>query len=186
MSSKYAACASFIKEKLQPLEATWRSESTLMRKIMGVASSNIGIGVIAGVMILGVILPYLIPHHSAANESMNSSAWNTPIDNSSSHTSKGIKAPPIPPSLQSQINTLKDNMTGMQQKINELTVEIAKQKSAPAMRTPYQLLGVRFDNDSQQWVADIQVGNAVKSVTAGEEFNGWHVENVDSQGASID
>lgn len=186
MSSKYKACASFIEEKLQPLKAKWTAEPTLFRKIMSVASSKIGLSLIGGVMILVWILPNLIPHHSAVNESVNSSAWNRPIDNSLSHEPKGIKAPPIPPSLQSQINTLKEGMAGMQQKINALTVEIAKQKAAPVMRTPYQLLGVRFDDESQQWVADIQINNKVKSVSAGEAFDDWHVESVDSQGVSID
>lgn len=186
---KYAKCASFIKDKihshLDPVSDAWKSQPTLPSKVMSVATSKIGMIVIAGVMVIGTLIS-LIPHHDSSGDISHAAAssWRSSNSETSSNFIKIAK--PVMPSLQNQIDLLKTNMADMQKEISALSRSLAQQKAVITAKPPYQLLGIRFDNESQQWIADVQIDNKVKSVMAGEEFDGWHVENVDAQGASIE
>ena len=110
------------------------------------------------------------PSDSADSNSKTSAKRNTSQKNQLFNTNNS--------DLQSQINTLKQEVNLLVKQVNQLTLY--------SLRKPYQLLGVRFDDVSRQWLADIKLDNNIQSLKSGETFEGWHVVSVDSEGARIE
>lgn len=175
------------------------------KKIKTFSTSNAGLVTIgvAFVVVL-VVLHFVHKHSKESSENATLSSWSTTGASSSvsaSPTYSFAQAPDLKVSaksaqksnvfitpenqtLQSQITALKQEVSLLEKQVNQLT--LSSLSSSSAEKKPYQLLGVRFDCNSKQWVADIKFENTLYSLKAGETFEGWHVVSVDHEGAMIE
>jgi hypothetical protein len=153
------------------------SENSKFSSFKEFLGTNKGIALIA--VILFCVFGAINFSHKKHSETSTDSVvgWNSPIISSS----PSIQTQPTPLSenqnLQNQINLIKQDISSIQSELKPFTQNTVRQ--------PYQLLGVRFDDETNQWVVDIKIENSIKSFKSGENFAGWKVINVDSQGALI-
>lgn len=177
-----------------------------MKKLKAFSTSNAGLVSIAVILFVVLIsLHFMRKHSEEKNANANFSAWSTSVSSSSSSSKsptysfaqapdvKGLKKSPkngnvfVTPdnqSLQTQMTALKQEVSLLEKQVNQLT--LSSISYASSSRKPYQLLGVRFDENSKQWVADIKSEDTLYSLKAGETFEGWHVLSVDHEGARIE
>ena len=177
-----------LKEKLSQLVNT--------QKLKEFPKSNAGIVSIAIIGVFVLVGWHFIRKHSYEERADASlSAWSTPMASSvssnpsstnaartvsdkSNNSLTGNQAMPDNQSLQAQMKVLKQEMTALENQVYQLTIL--------SLKKPYKLLGVRFDVNSNQWVADIKSENTLYSLKSGQTFEGWHVVSVDKEGADIE
>ncbi len=172
------------------------------KKLKEFSSSNTGFVTIAiALAVVLVGLHFIHKHSEESSENATLSSWSATDATSSasvSPTYSFAQAPDLKTStknaktgnkgnafiapenqnLQTEITALKDEVSLLEKQLNQLTLSNLKK--------PYQLLGVRFDAPSKQWVVDIKYENTLYSLKAGETFEGWHVLSVDNEGAQIE
>lgn len=198
-----------IKEKLivkiNELKTLFKLHKFNIEKLKSLASTNVGIGIIASIVIIILFTLHQLHKNQDIPPIENLAAWNTSSSNeeasmpteknSSLHNigHKTLQKELVDPEitvLKVQIDTLKQSLAETNERLLVLTQQIENEKKEKATkkanRKPYRLLGVHLDQSTNQWVADIQYENMVISVTSGQEFDGWQVRDVNAQGALID
>lgn len=195
-----------IKEKfkrhIQQLKLTFKLEEFKLATIKELALSNIGIGMMASVFILLMVGLHFHNHQSTTSDTVNTAAWNNTIPDDSNADNKPLEAhsPNAKTTtlsiaandfknLQETVKNLQQNLAQTNERLMVLTSQVNDEKSLhkkqDSERKPYRLLGVHLDQGTNQWMADVEYNDSVLSVSAGQQFDGWHVKDVNAQGAHI-
>ena len=173
-------------------------------KLKRFATSNIGItSIVLLIVVLFIGINVARHHHASSSASTSTSQWNAPVSHkkapvfsqqtlpqkisgvpaetlaSTAATSGQIK------SMMQTLTDLSDQMKSLNQRIMVISEQLAKGSHHTAVNKNYRILGWRLDQDTNQWVADIEYDGQVKAYYAGQHFGKWVVRNVTANGVKI-
>ncbi len=193
-----------IKQKIEGFILAFKQKDFKWENAKAIALSNTGLGVIAALIILLLVGLHFHHHKTTMTDAVNTVAWNNampddegrPMDNknvsvntlNNKTNSVSIAASDLK-NLQDAVKNLQQSFAETNERLLVLTSQVNDEKNArkkqEGARKPYRLLGVHLDQNTNQWAADVEYNDSVLSVMAGQQFDGWHVHDVNAQGALI-
>lgn len=172
-------------------------------KLKGFATSNGGItAIVLFVVVLFLGINLLRHHHARAALTPPQSGWNAPV----SSKTPAVSNPALPPTtakatlpatasaavssgqMKNMMHTLtevSDQMKSLNQRMMVISEQLAHPSHPVAVNRPYRILGWRLDQDTNQWVADIEYNGQVKAYYAGQHVGQWVVRDVTADGVNM-
>lgn len=174
-------------------------------KIKSFATSNVGIVIIVVVIASAAIALGVYHKHSKALQDNN--AWGgtsvaTVQENTegrSARASASVKKPEVKTTFRressandtklnevlDELKELKGSMQDLNQRLMVVSQQLTKKVRHERVNHHYRVLGWRLDQDTNQWIADIEYRGRVKAYYPGQRFGRWVVRSVDANGVEI-
>jgi len=186
-----------IKDKLHFDDAT-------REKLKRFATSNVGItSIVLLIVALFIGINVVRHHHARPSVTASTSQWDAPVAHQKtpvfSQQTSPQKTSPTPvvdleastatsgqiKSMMQTLSDLSDQMKSLNQRMMVISEQLAKGSHHAAVNKNYRILGWRLDQDTNQWVADIEYNGQVKAYYAGQHFGKWVVRDVTANGVKI-
>lgn len=176
-------------------------------RLAAFAKSNVGIVTLTLLVVIIVIaFSVMLRHHHQGNH-VASNAWDKPttrvggqpvpthsrtkplvahqltqpVVNTASPTQHSAALADV----MDKLSALTVKLNNIEQRLMVVTTLLEKKQHTHSTRQHYRVLGTRLDQDTNQYVADIEYRGQVKAYYAGQRLGHWVVRRVTATGASI-
>jgi hypothetical protein len=173
-------------------------------KLKRFSTSNLGITtIVLTIVILFIGINVIRRHHSSQSAPSSNASWSTSNTNQktsdvSSQTlaqKSDSQTAPMPSSagvtsaqltnMMQTLSDLTDQMKSLNQRMMVISQELTNKSHHAVINRKYRILGWRLDQDTNQWVADIEYNGQVKAYYAGQHFGKWVVRNITANGVKV-
>lgn len=200
-------------ERLKALPfAKWGAKCRLTdankARLKAFAGSNVGIVVIAlAVVVVIIVGSVMLRHHKHHETASNDAAWSNTTRSvapqptvahakSRRLVTTHLSSPAVTPAVTSQtavgsqavmekLNAMSQQLNNLEQRLMVVTNLLAHKNKAQHVVRHYRVLGTRLDQDTNQYVADIEYAGHVKAYYAGQRMGRWVVRSVNASGATV-
>ena len=87
--------------------------------------------------------------------------------------------------IMQMLSDIHNQMQSLNQRMMVISQQLAHSTHHHTVNHHYRVLGWRLDQDTNQWIADIEYAGKVKAYYAGQRFGHWTVRSVSSTGVKI-
>jgi len=172
-------------------------------KIKTFTSTNLGITTIVLLVVVVFIGFGVMRNHRSVAPVATSTSWGSAAAKTSeripgkstgkksSRMTKPVNLPSAPvtasqmKSVMQTLQGLRDNITNLNQRMMVISELLASKGHKAPINSHYRVLGWRLDQDTNQWIADIEYQGQVKAYYGGQRFGHWVVRSVNANGVHI-
>ena len=87
--------------------------------------------------------------------------------------------------MMKKLGVVSDQMKRLDQRMMVISEQLTHHSKHHVINKQYRILGWRLDQDTNQWVTDIEYNGQVKAYYSGQHFGRWTIRSVTANGVKI-